>query len=91
MKESKTQTKRLPEAQHESLCKLGYFHVDSGGQWAIPKDQTKDGLKQYQLLLRRGLVMRGDFNDRRIGYRMVDDGWDYLLEHQSSDFQEVSA
>jgi hypothetical protein len=79
-------TKPLPQDQQDCLRGLAYFQIEQGGMPALPKDQTKEGLKPYNLLLRRGFVIRLEFNDRRFGYRITGSGMDHMVATEPEEF-----
>jgi hypothetical protein len=74
-----SQFKRIPADQHDRICDLLEWFMEKGKVPAIPGDQTPQGLKPFNLLLRRGFVVRYEFDDRRFGYEITRSGQDYCL------------
>jgi hypothetical protein len=87
-----TTVKRIPTDQHESVCGLMDWYIEVQSTPAIPKDQTPAGLRSYNLLLRRGFVVRFEFEDRRFGYSITRKGQDYCLATEPEEYsvEEVS-
>jgi hypothetical protein len=82
--------KRIPETQHTAMIDLTDFWIEHKN-FAIPQKQSSDDLKPLNLLLRRGYVIRAEFNDRRFGYRPTNEGLDYILATEPEQFSPEAA
>ena len=78
--------KRLPELQHAFLVDVAHFNLDTGGFALV---NTPEALKVGNQLLRRGLVIRGEFGSgkfKRYGFKYTGEATDYLVATEPEEF-----
>jgi hypothetical protein len=81
------EVKRLPDIQHAFLVDLAHFNLDTGGFALV---QTPEALKVGNLLLRRGMVIRGEFGrgmSKRYGFKIAGPATDYLIATEPDEFK----